>query len=605
MLMASAAVHGAGPFQVLPAGAATSATQLLLIVAAVTLLSLATLFEERHRTLRALGDRLAFEELLSRLSGGFVRVPSDQMSALCQKWLGHLGAFLDLDCVRLFEISTATGELRVVSEWTRLPDRPLRRAPVDQTFPWIVGRMIAQQTVVLPRLASLPGEATVDRESLSHLGYEAILAIPLVAGGRPRGALTFGAGVEHEWSADVLARLGLVVEVFANLLSRKQSEDALRTSELMKTGILDSLPSGVMVVDNRARIVDVNETWKRFATESGVWNSHGAVPGANLLDTVHAGGLGDSPQSADAVARIRGVLQGVDSFFTMDFSSGSGMAVRWWQLSVVPLNGFQGGAVITQTETTARRSAEVAAEQSRRALAHVARVSTVGELTASLAHQLNQPLTGIMSNAQAALRMLARTPPDVLKIREALSDVVDADKRAKEVIQRLHELLRKGELDMTIVDVDNAIRDITTLVADDALTRNIRIRLDLGSEPRLVKGDRVQLQQVVLNLLLNAMEAIGEDHVAERLVAIDSQYLGRDTVAVSVRDTGAGISDDANDLLFEPFYTTKPTGMGMGLAIARSIVESHGGRISMRRAPRRGTIAEFTLPAHKAESASA
>jgi signal transduction histidine kinase len=183
--------------------------------------------------------------------------------------------------------------------------------------------------------------------------------------------------------------------------------------------------------------------------------------------------------------------------------------------------------------------------------------------------------------------------------------VVDADKRAKEVIQRLHELLRKGELDMTIVDVDNAIRDITTLVADDALTRNIRIRLDLGSEPRLVKGDRVQLQQVVLNLLLNAMEAIGEDHVAERLVAIGSQYLGRDTVAVSVRDTGAGISDDANDLLFEPFYTTKPTGMGMGLAIARSIVESHGGRISMRRAPRRGTIAEFTLPAHKAESASA
>jgi signal transduction histidine kinase len=465
--------------------------------------------------------------------------------------------------------------------------------------------MIAQQTVVLPRLSSLRGEATVDRESLSHLGYEAILAIPLVAGGHPRGALTFGAGVEHEWSADVLARLGLVAEVFANLLSRKQSEDALRTSQLMKTGILDSLPSGVMVVDNRACIVDINDTWDRLARESGLLYGKSVVSGANLLEICPASGCCDTPRQEEALAGIRQVFQGARSHFMMDFTSGSGTAVRWWQLSVVPLNGFQGGAVITQTETTARRSAEVAAEQSRRALAHVARVSTVGELTASLAHQLNQPLTGIMSNAQAALRMLARTPPDVLKIREALSDVVDADKRAKEVIQRLHELLRKGELDMTIVDVDHAIRDITTLVADDALTRNIRIRLDLGSEPRLVKGDRVQLQQVVLNLLLNAMEAIGEDHVAERLVAIGSQYLGRDTVVVSVRDTGAGISDNANDLLFEPFYTTKPTGMGMGLAIARSIVESHGGRISMRRAPRRGTIAEFTLPAHKAESASA
>jgi two-component system sensor kinase FixL len=601
VLTASAAVHGAGPFHLLPAGAATAATQLLLIVAAVTLLGLATLIEERNLTMRALGDRLAFEGLLSRLSGGFVRVSSDQMSALCDKWLAHLGTFLDLECVRLFEISTESGELVAISEWTLMPDRPLRKTPVERAFPWIVAQL-AEQPVVLPNLASLPAEAAVDRASLDDLGYRSLVAIPLVAGGRARGALTFGATAVRDWSADMVSNLSLVAEVFANLLARKQSEDALRTSELMKTGILESLASGVVVIDHRARIVDVNDKWARLAAESGLLSEAGVVVGANLLEVCATAARSGDRQLTDVISGIGDVLGGSRGRFTMDFASGSGAGVRWWQLSVVPLHRCQRGAVITQTEMTERRSAEIAAEQSRRALAHVARVSTVGELTASLAHQLNQPLTGIMSNAQAALRMLSRTPPDIYKIRDALTDVVDADKRAKDVIQGLHALLRKGEPDMTVLDVNVAIRDITKLVADDALTRNISILLDLGGEPRPVWGDRVQLQQVVLNLLLNAMEAIGEDHASDRVVAIGSHYLDNDTIAVSVRDTGAGISDGAMDLVFEPFYTTKPTGMGMGLAIARSIVESHGGRIQMRRGPQRGTIAEFTLPAHRIDS---
>jgi two-component system sensor kinase FixL len=463
---------------------------------------------------------------------------------------------------------------------------------------------VQQQPVILRDLESLPAEASTDRASLDDLGYQTVVAIPLVAGGRPRGALTFGAAVAREWSADVLANLGLVAEVFANLLARKQSENALRTSELLKTGILDSLPSGVVVIDSRARIVDVNESWQRLAMESGLPSGNGLAIGANLLDVYAAYAHTDERQAADALSGIRDVLTGRRTRFTMDFGSGSGAGARWWQLNVVPLHRCQGGVVITQTETTERRSAEMAAEQSRRALAHVARVSTVGELTASLAHQLNQPLTGILSNAQAALRMLSRTPPDIYQVREALTDVVDADKRAKDVIQRLYELLRKSEPDMTVLDVNNAILDITSLVADDARTRNIRIALNLGSEPRLVRGDRVQLQQVVLNLLVNAMESIGEDHASERVVSIRSHDLDGHTVAVSVRDTGAGISDSATDLVFEPFYTTKPTGMGMGLAIARSIIESHGGRIHIRRAPRRGTIAEFTLPVHRADAAT-
>ena len=514
LLIASAAVHGVGPFHLLPAGAATAATQLLLIVAALTLLGLATLVEERNLTMLALGDRLAFEGLLSRLSGAFVRVPSDQMSALCDKWLAHLGSFLDLDCVRLFELSTESRELVAISEWTLMADRPLRKAPVEQAFPWIVARL-AEQPMVLPDLAALPAEAAVDRATLEDLGYQSLVAIPLVAGGRFRGALTFGSAAVRDWSSDTVANLSLVAEVFANLLARKQSEDALRTSELMKTGILESLASGVVVIDHRARIVDVNDKWARLAEEGGLLSEAGVVVGANLLEVCAAARARDR-QLTEVISGIDDVLRGSRTHFTMDFGSGTGGGVRWWQLSVVPLHRSQRGAVITQTETTERRRAEIEAEQSRRALAHVARVSTVGELTASLAHELNQPLTGIMSNAQAALRMLTRTPPDLCKIRDALTDVVDADKRAKDIIQGLHALLRKGDPDMTVLDVNVAIQDITKLVADDALTRNISILLDLGGEPRPVRGDRVQLQQVVLNLLLNAMEAIGEDHTIDR-----------------------------------------------------------------------------------------
>jgi two-component system, LuxR family, sensor kinase FixL len=246
-----------------------------------------------------------------------------------------------------------------------------------------------------------------------------------------------------------------------------------------------------------------------------------------------------------------------------------------------------------------RQRAEENARRSRDELAHFLRVSTVGELTTSLAHELNQPLTAILANAQAA-RQLLETGLDPDEMREILSDIVEEDKRAGEVIRRLRDLLRKGAPEYTPLDLNKLVTEVVGLVSSDATIRNVAIRLDLAAEPARVRGDRVQIQQVLLNLLLNAMDAMAEVPAAGRLALVTTAIATDEgTVHLAVRDTGAGLRQTDPDGVFEPFYTTKPAGMGMGLSIARSIVAAHGGRIWARDNDGGGATFTFSLPLAK------
>jgi len=237
------------------------------------------------------------------------------------------------------------------------------------------------------------------------------------------------------------------------------------------------------------------------------------------------------------------------------------------------------------------------AERSRQELAHVSRVSTVGEMTASLAHQLNQPLAAIMTNAQAGTRILNSARPDVDEVRAILVDIVKDDRRASDVIQRLRDLLRKGELEMTKVNVAAAIRDVVDLVSSEALIRNITVSLQFGEEPVCVRGDRVQLQQVILNLLHNAMDALRDSTDSLCRVEIGCRRNEQQHVIVTVHDSGPGLRPGSEESIFEPFYTTKANGMGLGLSIARSILEAHGGEIRAANDSIRGARFEFFLPA--------
>jgi len=252
--------------------------------------------------------------------------------------------------------------------------------------------------------------------------------------------------------------------------------------------------------------------------------------------------------------------------------------------------------VVACADVTELRRAEMEAQRSRQQLAHVARVSTVGEMTASLAHQLNQPLAAIMTNAQAAGRLLSSPSPNVSEVRAILQDIVRDDRRASDVIQRLRQLLRKGELEMTAVNLTGAIREVVELVSTEAVVRNISVVFDFDEEPVFANGDRVQLQQVILNLVHNAIEALADHHgVARRIVIACHRF--HKTVVVSVLDSGPGLNTGTEDVVFEPFYTTKRGGMGMGLSIVRSIVEAHGGMIHATNIAAGGALIEFQLRA--------
>jgi two-component system sensor kinase FixL len=245
----------------------------------------------------------------------------------------------------------------------------------------------------------------------------------------------------------------------------------------------------------------------------------------------------------------------------------------------------------------ARREAEAALQRSRAELAHYNRVSTMGELAASLAHELRQPLSGILTNAQAAQRFLRADTPDMEEIRGALQDIVEDERRAAAVIQRLRDMLTKREPSRALLDLNSVIRSVAGLLGSDAVIRRVQVSLELAREPLLVRGDRIQLEQVVLNLMLNGLEAMTDSAGRERVLRVRTER--EDSRAhMAVADMGGGLPKGTGDRVFEPFYTTKPGGMGMGLSIARSIVESHGGSIGATDNGGHGATFHLVLPCH-------
>ena len=257
--------------------------------------------------------------------------------------------------------------------------------------------------------------------------------------------------------------------------------------------------------------------------------------------------------------------------------------------------GYIGCAI----DITGRKRAESELQRHRDELAHIARVSTLGELGASLAHELNQPLTAILSNAQAAQRFLASNPADLDEVGEILKDIVKDDHRASEVIQRLRALVKKEVLAFALIELPSVINEVVQLLHSDAILHSVQV--DVESDPGLplVRGDPVQLQQVMLNLLLNAMDSMKNCPVDERRVIVGAQRYDRGFLRVAVRDQGVGLTADRLEKIFQPFYSTKRDGLGMGLAISRSIVEAHGGLLWAESNLDRGATFYFTVAIEK------
>jgi len=594
LLTIVSAARGNSPFYSLSPGETLIGVQFLLVAASVPNLALAAVIDERRQALEALAERLDFERLLGQLAHAFLAARAEPAGKAYQNALREVGERLHFDSVVL---SRREGKkLMLVASWFGRE----KAAPAEERgddFPWGVREVLANREVVIGAIEDYPPAAAEDRHSFERLGYEAGLVIPLASGNEVLGSLSYLCSDQPvHWDGHRLARLRLIAEIFGAALARQHAEDALVGSEVLKTAILGSLASGVAVLDREGRVIAMNERWSSLARDSGLEWANTSI-GADLLARARTAGTREAER---VVEGSLAVLSGELLRCVVPHTAATAQGPRFWVMSIHPLDRPEGGAVMTSAEITERKRAELDAQAARAELAHMARVATLGELASSFAHQLNQPLTAIVANAQAGRRMLASGDRSG-EVPTVLEDIAADGLRAGTVILRLREMLRKDDPQPVSIDVAALVQDVAGLVANDALIREVNVRLSLPPTPLTVRGDRIQLQQAMLNVLMNAFEAVAEG-TDGRLVEVDAHATGGHGVLIEVSDTGPGLPVPATRI-FEAFYTTKTSGMGMGLPIVRTIVEAHGGSIRAANNPRGGAVLSLELPLAPGEPA--
>ena len=390
----------------------------------------------------------------------------------------------------------------------------------------------------------------------------------------------------------LLAQAALIVALLAQRRVRRRAEFELRESEQRMSLVAAATGLGMWVQDIPRRTFWANP--QQFAL-LGI----DASEPYDLERFLHAVHADDRGTVREAIARAMESGGEYDVRYRVPLANG---AMRWLTArgrGEVDARGRPVRMRGVTADDTARVEAGIEARRHENELAHLSRVAMLGQLSGSLAHELNQPLTAILSNAQAALRFLKADVADLQEIREILTDIVADDQRAGNVIRRLRALFERGEANQEPLDLNELIREILRLLHSDLVSRNISIATDLEPGLPLVNGDRVQLQQLLLNLAVNACEAMADVPAGERRLVFRTES-NNGQVVVSVTDRGKGIAPDQLERIFEPFVTSKAFGIGLGLAISRSIVTAHGGRLWATGNSDHGATFSFSLPAQDA-----
>jgi len=367
---------------------------------------------------------------------------------------------------------------------------------------------------------------------------------------------------------------------------RVRAERALRATEERFAKAFRASPDAISIARlPECRIIEINERW-----EAMFGLSRSEALGRTVEDLRLYAHQSDLDRLRDLMA-----TQGFVREFELDMRNRSGEPLRAVLAAETIDVGGEPCLITLVRDITERRRAEHEIVAQRRQLAHLGRVAVVGEMSGALAHELNQPLTAILANARAAQRMLVRDRVDVTELRAILDDIVADDLRAGAVIHRVRALIRKGDVGPQQVVANEIVSEVLELTHSDLIQREVRVATRLAGSLPAVPGDRVQLQQVVLNLIVNACDAMADNPPSERTLSISTFDEGM-AVRVSVSDRGTGIAGDSVDAVFEPFVTSKEHGLGLGLAICRSIVNAHGGRMWAVNNPDRGATFHLLLP---------
>ena len=391
------------------------------------------------------------------------------------------------------------------------------------------------------------------------------------------------------------------ISIMLDLTEQKRALANLQESQTLIKSVFSSLHGHVAVLDRDGTILAVNDKWAHLTQDQdGILVA--VEVGTNYLDVCRRAVAAGDPHADRALAGIKSVLKGERDEFMLEYVCTADAQTCWFDMTVQPLRRSEGGVILSHVDISDRRRAELEAHSTRQDLAHLARVTMLGELTASLAHELNQPLTAILSNVQTAQRLLDNPIPDMTEIREILADISSDDQRAGEIIRGLRGLLKKSEINFVPLDINGVILEVVGFIRSDALIKHVVISPQLTPNLPAVRGDRIQLHQVLLNLAINALDAMKDTSASERVLTFASERIDEHSVQVSVQDAGTGIPADKLDMVFEPFITNKAHGLGMGLSICRSIVQMHGGRIQATPNADLGMTFQFVLPIEEGSS---
>jgi PAS domain S-box-containing protein len=388
-----------------------------------------------------------------------------------------------------------------------------------------------------------------------------------------------------------------VSTISRDITEQKQAEAALRESEERFRNMADTAPVMTWVFGPDQRMTFVNRAWLDFTGHSMEQEL-----GSGWLEGVHPDDRKRSSASFSSAFNAR------QDFHTEGRLRRADGEYRWVLCTGVPrfeADGAFAGYIGSAIDVTDQKYSEAERRRSLDEIAHLNRVAAMGELTASLAHELNQPLAAILSNAQAANRFLNRESPNLAQVRECLTDIVADDKRAGEVIKTLRALLRRGESHASLVDLNEVVRDAIRLLGTDAMLRHASVKFEPLPDLRPVLGDRTQLHQVVLNLIVNGLEATAERPPDNRWVLVRTAESEGGGVQLTVEDSGKGIAESDLARVFEPFHTTKQEGLGMGLSISRTILQAHGGHIWADNSGEHGAIVHCMLPVAQQGAAAA
>lgn len=364
---------------------------------------------------------------------------------------------------------------------------------------------------------------------------------------------------------------------------RRRVESELRESETRFRSLAEHAPVMICVSDPDLKLTYFNQCWLKFTGRSLAEEQ-----GGRWTTNVHPD---DRPAALACFEGTRTAQASVAIEYRLRRQDGE---YRWILATAAPRRGVDGvflGYVASCVDLTDRKRME----ETNRSLAHADRISTMGQLAAALAHELSQPLGAILRNAEAGELLMKQTPPDLDEITAILKDIRRDDRRASSVIDRLRALLQRRPVELEALDLKVLCQEVVDLVRPELTSRRIGIRISIPDDLPRVMGDRVHLQQVLLNLVVNGADAMTTTPEPLRKLEIHARRLDPETIEVAVSDSGQGIPPDRLPRLFEPFYTTKSDGMGMGLSIVRTLVESHGGRVTAENNPGGGATLRFTL----------